>query len=78
MKKPEKKDYPVIRNETSLKLFHRVEGYNEAHEDIFDKFLPDEEEIYQIIMERFNWREFFVDIVPRSVANVIAKRIGKE
>ena len=78
MNKPEKKEY--LYND-SEELFYVKIGYNQAIDD-YEKFLPNGEEILELIMKQP--REISEDgdcggyLNEKDLAKAIAKRIGKE
>ena len=85
MKKPEKKD--INANLCTSKEVLVMQGYNQACDD-WERFLPDVEEIISIFrgMDLMGDAEWNVEMEKyelypndlKSIAQAIAKRIGKE
>jgi len=78
MKKPEKKQLGEVG--LSIKtgrtfLVGKVKGYNQAYDE-WERFLPDVEEIGEIILEVF-WDKCGGNFSAVDIAQAIAKRIGK-
>ncbi len=88
--KPEKKEMPEpqhfyqgVDNPRYTQAIHRYKGYNQACAD-WEKWLPSEEEIEEIIQLRY-FKLMFPDItgsdaeiVASTLATAIAKRLGSE